>query len=577
MIKKNFIRLFEDSFRKNWHLPAFSNYGEGVTLSYKEVAVGVAKLHLLFKEAGVKPNDKIALVGRNNANWATVYIATVTFGAVIVPILQDFTPHDVHHIANHSESKLMFVSDTVWENLEEEHLNTVRVVFSLNDFLLISLLNCPVEALSKSENGHNDSELLLDKNRLTKQFVELRFKEKYVHGFHKDDVRYADKPNAEIVSINYTSGTTGFSKGVMTSGNALAGNVTFGLRTKLVEQGYNIVSFLPLAHAYGCAFDFLTPVCVGAHIHFIGRTPSPKILLKAFEEIRPNVIFLVPLIVEKIYKKQIQPILKKPFISWVLSIPLLDHTILSQIRKKLIDAFGGNFSQIVIGGAPLNVEVEEFFHKIKFPFTVGYGMTECAPLISFSDKSEFKIKSAGKILDIMEARIDCPDPETGIGEIIVRGENLMSGYYKNQEAADAIIDTQGWLHTGDLGTLDEQGNVFIKGRSKTMILSANGQNIYPEELESKLNNMPFVAESLIVEDKGKLVALVYPDYDAANTQHLDEDGLEKVMADNLRAMNRINAVYEQVSKVQIYPREFEKTPKKSIKRYLYSVNVDVYN
>lgn len=577
MIKKNFIRLFEDSFRKNWYLPAFSNYGEDVTLTYQEAAVQVARLHLLFQQCGIEQNDKIALIGRNNANWAITYIATVTYGAVIVPILQDFTPHDVHHITNHSESKLLFVSDYIWENLEEENLHSVHAVFSLGDFSPIVLLNQPNPTESKNKKDSAVEIKSLDKEKITSIYIDKLFAEKYAFGFHKDDVRYINKPNSDIVSINYTSGTTGFSKGVLTSGNALAGNITFGLRTGLVAPQYKIVSFLPLAHSYGCAFDFLTPVCSGCHIHFIGRTPSPKILLKAFEEIKPNVIFLVPLIIEKIYKKQIQPLIEKPFVSWVLSIPFLDQAILSQVRKKMMDSFGGNFSQIVAGGAPLNAEVEEFFYKIKFPFTVGYGMTECAPLISFSDKSEFIPKSAGKVLDTMQVKIDNPDSKTGIGEIFVRGENVMSGYFKNQEATDAILDKDGWLHTGDLGTVDENGNIFIRGRNKTMILSANGQNIYPEEVESKLNNLPFVSESLIVEDNGKLIALVYPDYDAMDAQQLDNVSLEKVMAENLKMLNSMSANYEQVSKIQIYPKEFEKTPKKSIKRFLYSANFQTSN
>lgn len=575
MIKKNFIRLFEDSFRKNWYLPAFSNYGENLTLTYKEAAIEVARLHILFEQCGIKPNDKIALIGKNNANWAITYIASVTYGAVIVPILQDFTPHDVHHIANHSESKLLFVSDFIWENLEEENLHTIHAVFSLSDFSPIALINQTREIDSETKKEPHSSQVWnIIEDIVSKKNIDLLFNQKYVHGFNKDDVRYINKPNNEIVSINYTSGTTGFSKGVMTSGNALAGNITFGFRTKLVAPEYNIVSFLPLAHAYGCAFDFLTPVCTGCHIHFIGRTPSPKILLKAFSDIKPNVIFLVPLIIEKIYKKQIQPLIEKPLVSWVLSVPFLDQAILTQVRKKLIESFGGNFSQIVAGGAPLNGEVEAFFHKIKFPFTVGYGMTECAPLISFSNYSEFIPKSAGKTLDIMEVKIDNPDPTTGIGEIFVKGENVMSGYFKNQEATNAIMDTEGWLHTGDLGIVDENGNVFIRGRNKTMILSASGQNIYPEEIESKLNNLPFVSESLILDDKGKLVALVFPDYDAMDVQNIDNNSLESIMANNLKSLNAMCANYEQVAKIQIYPKEFEKTPKKSIKRYLYSANFD---
>ena len=359
----------------------------------------------------------------------------------------------------------------------------------------------------------------------------------------------------------------------MTSGNALAGNITFGLRTGLVVNQNKIISFLPLAHAYGCAFEFLTSTCAGCHIHFIGKIPSPKILLTAFAEIKPNVVFLVPLIVEKIYKKQIQPLLAKPSMRWVLSIPFLDQPILAQIRKKLIDAFGGDFSQIVIGGAPLNAEVEEFFVKIKFPYTVGYGMTECAPLISFSDSKDFVPKSAGKLLETMEAKLINTDKETGVGEICVRGENLMSGYFKNPEATKQIMDKEGWLHTGDLGTIDSEGNIFIRGRNKTMMLGASGQNIYPEEIEAKLNNMPYVMESLVIERNGKLIALVCPDYEAVDAdENVDQNQLEGLMEENRKTLNSMVAAYESVSKIQLYPHEFEKTPKKSIKRYLYSTN-----
>jgi long-chain acyl-CoA synthetase len=344
-----------------------------------------------------------------------------------------------------------------------------------------------------------------------------------------------------------------------------------------VAPHYRIISFLPLAHAYGCAFEFLTSTCAGCHIHFIGKVPSPKILLNAFAEIKPNVVFLVPLIVEKIYKKQIQPLLARPSMRWVLSIPFLDQPVLTQIRKKLIDAFGGEFSQIVVGGAPLNAEVEDFFAKIKFPFTVGYGMTECAPLISYAHYKDFIPKSTGKLLDIMDAKILNPDPETGVGEICVRGENVMSGYYKNPEATTNIMDNEGWLHTGDLGYIDAQQNIFIRGRNKTMILSANGQNIYPEELEARLNNMPYVMESLVVENNGKLIALICPDYEAVDTEHLDQKQLEEVMEENRKMLNSVVASYESISKVQLYPHEFEKTPKKSIKQYLYSLIYSIEN
>ncbi|MEI7503168.1 MAG: AMP-binding protein, partial [Paludibacter sp.] len=426
MIQENFIRLFEDGFRKNWELPGFSDYGENSTLTYEQISRKIAELHILFNQCHLQQNDKVALIGRNNSNWAITYLATVTYGAIIVPILQDFNPNDVHHITNHSESKLLFVGDLIWENLEEEKFTNLKAVFSLTNFSCITLLNKGL--LISEENEVVEANENLDISLLHFDNINKIFSEKFEHGFHRDCVRYADKPNSEIVSINYTSGTTGFSKGVMTSGNALAGNITFGFRTKLVAPQYRIVSFLPLAHAYGCTFDFLTTCCSGCHIHFIGKTPSAKILLKAFAEIKPNVIFCVPLIIEKIYKKQIQPMLAKPTMRWVLSIPYLDQTILGQIRKKLVDAFGGEFSEIVVGGAPLNAEVEEFFIKIKFPFTVGYGMTECAPLISYSNSKDFVPKSSGKVLDTMVAKILQPDPDTGVGEICVRGENVMLGY-----------------------------------------------------------------------------------------------------------------------------------------------------
>ncbi len=579
MIQENFIRLFEDAFRKNWELPAYSNYGEDYTLTYEDVAKRVAKLHILFEKCGIVTGDKVSLIGRNNSNWAITYIATVTYGAIVVPILQDFNSNDVHHIANHSESKLLFVSDSNWENLEEEKLTTVKAVFSLTDFNCISVKK-DVKQQFYSEINKADEDVEtetfdkpnyeFDISQLQPEVINVIFKSRYPHGFYRDNVRYIDKPNSELVSINYTSGTTGFSKGVMTSGNAIAGNITFGLRTGLVAPRYRIISFLPLAHSYGCAFEFLTSTVAGCHIHFIGKIPSPKILLNAFAEVKPNVVFLVPLIVEKIYKKQIQPLLAKPSMRWVLSIPFLDQTILNQIKKRLMDAFGGEFSQIVIGGAPLNAEVEDFFHKIKFPYTIGYGMTECAPLISYADYREFVPKSAGKLLDIMEAKLINTDTETGVGEICVKGENLMNGYYKNQEATDSVIDSEGWLHTGDLGKIDENGNIFIRGRNKSMILGASGQNIYPEEIEAKLNNMPYVMESLIIDDHGKLIALVCPDYDAVDADKLNEKQLEELMEENRKTLNSIVASYETVSKIKLYPNEFEKTPKKSIKRYLYA-------
>ena len=579
MIKENFIRLFEDSFRKNWELPAFTNYGENKTFTYEDVAREVAKLHILFEQCGIQKDDKIALVGRNNAYWTIAYIATVTYGAIIVPILQDFNANDIHHITNHSESKLLFASDANWENLEEEKLITVEAVFSLNKFNLTTIVDhTKPTLLDKTEDDMpvvEPHEAPFTAEQISPENIERLFNEKYPDGFYPDCVRYIDKPNSEIVSINYTSGTTGFSKGVLTSGNALAGNITYGIETNLLVREKKLVAFLPLAHAYGCAFDFLTAVCAGCHTYFIGKTPSPKILLKAFAEVKPHIIFCVPLIIEKIYKKQILPLLSKPSMRWVLKVPLLDQVVLEQVRQKLVDAFGGEFSQIIVGGAPLNAEVEDFFHKIKFPFTVGYGMTECAPLISVSlpGLDSYVPFSAGKILPKMDVRITGADPNTGIGEIEVRGENVMSGYYKNEEATRQIFTEDGWLRTGDLGYIDAEKRIFIRGRSKTMILGPSGQNIYPEEIEAKLNNMPFVMESLVLQQDGKLVALVCPDYDAADAEHLTQKELQEKMEENRKALNSMVASYEGVTQIQIYPSEFEKTPKKSIKRYLYTASM----
>lgn len=578
MIKENFIRLFEDSFRMNWELPAFTNYGENQTFTYEEVAIHVAKLHLLFQKCGIQPNDKIALVGRNNAYWAMTYIATVTYGAIIVPILQDFNANDIHHITNHSESKLLFASDYIWENLEEEKLNSVEAVFSLNNFKLITIIDHTKPHVPNETEQEERIEPIVPheapftEDQVNMIHIEELFANKYPNGFFPDCVRYVDKPNEEIVSINYTSGTTGFSKGVMTSGNALAGNVTFGFTTDLLSRGKRAVAFLPLAHAYGCAFDFLTACCSGAHTYFIGKTPSPKILLKAFAEVKPHAIFCVPLIIEKIYKKQILPMLCKPSMQWVLKVPFLDDVILGQIRKKLVDAFGGEFTEVIVGGAPLNAEVEEFFHKIKFPFTVGYGMTECAPLISFAHKETYVPFSTGKILPIMEVRIANPDPKTGIGEIEVRGENVMSGYYKNEEATRLAFTEDGWLRTGDLGYTDAGQNIFIRGRSKTMLLGSSGQNIYPEEIEAKLNNMPYVMESLVLQHEGKLVALVCPDYDAVDTDRLTQQQLLIKMEENRKVLNGMVAAYEGITQIRLYPHEFAKTPKKSIRRYLYTTS-----
>ena len=549
--EENLIKIYENSFRKNWDLEAVTDFGTTVTLTYGQMAERIAYLHLLFERVGIEMGDRIAVMGKNNSNWVTTYLATVTYGAVIVPILQDFKANDAIHIINHSESKLLFITDQIWENIDVEQVPDLQAVISLNTMDLITA------GLPKTQ-------------AVDKMTIEELFAEKYPDGFTKDDVKYAERSNAELASINYTSGTTGFSKGVMTPMNALAGNVLFGFKTGLVFPGCRHVAFLPLAHAYGCAFDFLACLAAGGHTYLIGRTPSAKILLKAFSEVKPTVILSVPLILEKIYKKMIQPQISKTPVSWVLKVPLLDQVVLGKIREKLIDAFGGEFSQIIIGGAPLNAEVEAFLRRIKFPLTIGYGMTETAPLISFTPWTEFRSQSCGQVLEgLMEARIADANAE-GVGEIQVRGEHVMTGYYKNEDATAQSFTEDGWLRTGDLGTMDEDGFIYIKGRCKTMLLGPSGQNIYPEEIEAKINNMPYVLESLVLQKEDtRLVALVCPDFEAVDADKLTQEQLEAIMDENRKLVNAELAAYEQINTIKLYAHEFEKTPKKSIKRFLY--------
>lgn len=548
---KNFIKIYEKSFIENWDLPALSEFGKHSDSTYGSLAESIAKTHLLFESIGIKPGDKIALCGKDSAEWVKVYMATVTYGAIIVPILSDFNPLDITHIVNHSEALLLIISDYIWEHIEPDALLNVKGVISLDTKNVL----------------HESSEVEMMRHiRLLKR----RFNRKYPDGFTSHDIKYADRDNSEVVEINYTSGTTGFSKGVMLTGENLAGNVCFGMHSELHFRSSRCLAFLPLAHAYGCAFDMLTPLAVGSHITLLCKTPSPRVLLKALAEVRPNLVICVPLILEKIYKNQILPMISKGTMRWTLAVPFLDTLIYSKIRKKLIDAFGGEFEEVIVGGAPLNHEVEEFLYKIKFPFTVGYGMTECGPLISYSPWRKFILGSSGKTLPTMETKIESPDPENVPGEICVRGVNVMKGYFKNPEATSSVIDEDGWLHTGDMGTRTSDGTIFIRGRYKTMILSASGQNIYPEEIEAKLNNMPFVAESLVVDRDGKLVGLVYPDYEAIDKFGVSIGDMDSSMENVRKELNKIVAPYEQLSKIVLMPNEFEKTPKRSIKRFLYT-------
>lgn len=548
MIEQNFIQLYENSFRKNWEQPALTDYKENTTYSYGELAREIARLHLLFRELGIEKGDKISLIGKNHSSWSILFMATITYGAVIVPILHEFSPVSMEEIIPHSDSRLVFVNESLWSKLNKERIKVP--VFEIPNF---SLLKSEHEEVSEMIN-----------------FLDDLFTRNYPNGFSKDDIRYADVSNDEVICINYTSGTTGFSKGVMLTANNFAGNVTYAHKLDLLFNGERNLAFLPMAHVYGCAFDFLYALSAGVHSTLLGVIPTPQNLINALQEVKPTLIMSVPLIFEKIYKKKILPIIDKPIVKAAMKIPVLEKLILSKIKKSLIHSLGGNFREVVIGGAALNAEVEAFFHKMKFPFSVGYGMTECAPLISYDHHYNFVPTSCGSVLEgIMEARIDSPEPEKIPGEIQVRGENVMKGYYKNPEATAAAFTDDGWLKTGDSGIMVGR-RLFIKGRIKSMLLTANGQNVYPEEIESRLNNLPYVAESVVVLRDFRLVAMVYPDMAALAADQITPEKLASIMQENRNTLNNTVASYEKISQIELVENEFEKTPKKSIKRFLYS-------
>ena len=554
MLNEDLLQIYADSFRINWELPALTQYAEGTTMTYGDLARRIARTHMFFSECGLKPGQKVALLGKNSVEWIVIYMATITYGAVIVPILNDFNPIDAQHIINHSDSVMLFVNDSIWEHLDFDKMTSIKIAMSID--------TSEVLAESSSMTG---------KAKKAMSVLSKKFSKKYPYGFTANDVRYRFFSPDSLAEINYTSGTTGFSKGVMLTLNNLCGNVVFGMRSKLHYRGSRALSFLPLAHAYGCAFDMLVPLAVGTHVTVFGKLPSPKLLIKALGEVKPSLILCVPLILEKIYRSQILPTITKPSVKRMLAIPFLRGRIYPRICHKLTQAFGGEFSQVIVGGAPLNHEVEEFLHRIKFHFTVGYGMTECGPLISFTPWDKFIVGSSGRTLPgIMFSKVESDNEAYIPGEICIKGENVMKGYYKNPEATDAVIDKDGWLHTGDMGTISNAGTIFIKGRSKTMILSANGQNIYPEEIEAKLNNMPYVAESLVVQRNHKLAALIYPDYEAMDKVGLSHEMMPKVMEKVRQEVNKLVAPYEKIDEIQLRASEFEKTPKRSIKRFLYS-------
>jgi len=558
------LAIYQTSFADNFSLPALTDYASGKTSTYGDLARRIARLHLFFELTGVRPGDKIALLGRNTPTWVITFMATITYGAVIVPVLNDFSGADAQNIINHSDAVMLFAADSLFAALDFEAMPQIRAVISLDTRTVIA----ERKPLGNLRAGSTHGSVISGLTR--------RFKKLYSEGFKATDIHYKHFAGDSTAIINYTSGTTGFSKGVMLSLDNLRGNVVFGIRSNLHYQGSRALSFLPLAHAYGCAFDMLVPLATGTHVTLLGKTPTPALLLKAMKEVRPSLIVCVPLILEKIYRKLIVPMITKQTMRWVLALPMLDKAVYAIIRAKLVEAFGGAFEEVIVGGAPLNREVEEFLHRIKFPFTVGYGMTECGPLISYSPWRRFAVGSAGRTLKgIMEARIlsdnTLPDSEGhSQGEIMVRGLNVMKGYYKNPDASTAALEEDGWLHTGDMGYIGaDKRTIYIRGRYKTMILTANGQNIYPEEIESKLSNMPYVNECLVVDQGGHLVALCHPDSEQVERDGLSPERLEEAMESNRESLNKIVGPYEQIQKIEIMPEEFEKTPKRSIRRFLY--------
>lgn len=552
----DFVDLIANSLRKNWDLDALTDY-KGVTLQYKDVARKIEKLHILFENAGVVKGDKIALCGRNSANWATAFLAVLSYGAVAVPILHEFKAQQVHDIVNHSESKILFVGDMVWPELNADEMPNLEGIINIPDYSVL---------ISRSD-------LLTEARERLNEF----FGRKYPKYFRKEHVNYAHTSDPEALAmINYTSGTTSNSKGVMIPYRALWSNFMFAeevLGSKL-NRGDNVISMLPLAHMYGMAFEFIFEFLHGCHVYYLTRIPSPKIVLQAFADVKPSIIISVPLIIEKIIKKNVLPRLQTPSMKVLLKLPLISTRIFEKIKEHLVEAFGGNFYEIIVGGAAFNSEVEDLLKRIGFPYTVGYGATECAPIITYEDWLNFKQGSCGKATPRMEVKINSSDPQNEVGEIYARGANVMLGYYKNEEATRATLDSEGWYHTGDLGVIDAEGNLFIRGRSKNMLLGASGQNIYPEEIEDKLNTLPYVNESIVIQKGDKLYALIYPDFDEAKKDGLDDSGLRMAMEQNRKDLNNMVAAYERIAGFKIFEEEFEKTPKRSIKRFLYE-NVEI--
>ena len=545
-------KLYEKSFRENWDRPALSNY-QGVTLHYRDVARRIAKMHIMYEECGLVKGDKVAICSRNQANWGVAFLSALTYGAVPVPILHEFKPGNIHHLVNHSEAKILFVDDVVWEGLSENEMPVLQAVVQINTFHLLFAKTSKI------------TEVRAHLNEL--------FGKKYPMNFTPESLDYYEDSPDELALINYTSGTSGFSKGVMIPYRALWSNIFFANKVlPMINETSNVVAMLPSAHMYGMMFELLFELTVGAHVHFLTRVPSPKIIMQALSEVRPNIVIAVPLIIEKVYKSKLKPILEKNGIKFLMHLPVLDHMVMKKICNELISAFGGQFEEVIIGGAAFNKEVESFFKKIAFPFTVGYGMTECAPIITYADWKVSRLYSCGQVAPNMEIRIDSEDPENIPGEVLVKGMNVFLGYFKNPEATESAFTKDGWFRTGDMGVMDKDGYLYLKGRSKCMILGPSGQNIYPEEIESVLNNMPYVVDSLVVEDKGSLAALIYPDFHQGELDGLNSDSLKQHIEESLVQANHELPNYARIKKVEIMPEDFERTPKRSIKRYLYQRN-----
>ena len=547
-MENSFNAIVEKSIKDNWDFDALTDY-KSLTLQYKDVARKIEKMHILFEQVGIKKGDKIAICGRNSSHWGVSFLAVITYGAVIVPILHEFKADNVHNIVNHSEARLLFVGDIVWENLNEAAMPNLEGIILMTDFTV------PV---SRSE-----------KLTYAREHLNELFGKKYPRNFRREHISYYKDSPEELAAINYTSGTTSYSKGVMLPYRSLWSNVMFAQEVLSLKTGDKVVSMLPMAHMYGLAFEFLYEFSIGGHIHFLTRMPSPKVIFNAFSDVKPNLVIAVPLIIEKIIKKNIFPKLDTTLTKILMNLPIINDKIKANIRESMIKAFGGNIYEVIIGGAAFNQEIEHFLKSINFPYTVGYGMTETGPILGYEDWQRFKEGSCGKAAPRMEIKVLSNDPENEVGEIVCKGMNTMLGYYKNPEATAQVLDENGWLHTGDLGVIDSEGNITIKGRSKNMLLGSNGQNIYPEEIEDKINNMPYVSESIIVQQSGNLVALIYPDFDDAYAHGLRNEDLDRIMEENRVALNSNLPTFSHISKVKIYPEEFEKTPKKSIKRFLY--------